>query len=371
MNDLLSLTLSAEGIAGHPMQLVAYGGFFTLIAIFLALDLGVFHRHAHVVSFKEATMWTSIWVTCSMLFSVGVYFLYEHHVFGLGLDVPVLGKPGVTETVSGATAFKQYITGYIIEESLSLDNVFVIAVVFNSLRIPPQFQHRVLFWGILGAIVFRGLMIFIGAALVARFAWISYVFGAILIFTALKMALTRSDAHDPAASSVVKFVKRFVPLTDQFNGQKFFIHIDGRKFATPLLLALVLVEFTDVLFAIDSIPAIFAITADPFIVLTSNIFAILGLRSLYFCLAAAVNVFKFLKPALVIVLLFVGVKMMLVHTTWKISTEVSLGVVLGTLATGVLASLLIRKEEKIIEQEHAEESRKSAVIDRSLQADED
>ncbi len=340
-------TLATAGtVEHHPMQLLAYGGFLALIAIFLALDLGIFHRHAHVVSLREATTWTAIWVTCALIFSAGVYFLYQNHVFGLGLDVPVLGKPGVTETVTGAEAIKQFLTGYIIEESLSLDNVFVIAVVFTSLRIPAQFQHRVLFWGILGAIVFRGLMIFLGAALVARFAWISYVFGAVLLFTAIKMALTREESQDPAAGFIVRTVKRFVPLSDTIEGQRFFTRIDGKRYATPLLLALVLVEFTDVLFAVDSIPAIFAITADPFLVLTSNIFAILGLRSLYFCLAAAMSAFRYLKPALVLVLMFVAVKMLLVHTEWKISTEVALGVVLGTLATGVLTSLLVPQSSK-------------------------
>lgn len=337
------------GFDQHPSLLWAYAGFLALIAVFLALDLGVFHRHAHVVSFKEAAVWTTVWITCALLFNVGVYFLYTHHVFDLGLDVPVLGRPGVTETLDGARAAKLFFTGYVIEKSLSLDNVFVIAVVFASLGIPREYQHRVLFWGILGAIVFRAIMIFVGAALVARFAWISYLFGAILIGTAIKMALVRSDAHDPSTSVVVRLFKKFFPLSDRVDGQRFFTHENGKRFATPLLLALVLVEFTDVLFAIDSIPAIFAITADPFLVLTSNIFAILGLRALYFCLAAAITSFRYLKPALVVVLLFVGVKMMLVHTAWKIPTDVSLGVILGTLAVGVAASLLLRRDEKAAE----------------------
>ena len=340
----LATAPAAAGLSEHPTMLMAYGIFFAMIAVFLALDLGVFHRHAHVVSFREASMWTAVWVTTSFIFSVVVYFLYANHVFELGLDVPVLGKPGVLETVSGGEAIKQYLTGYIIELSLSLDNVFVIAVVFTSLRIPAPFQHRVLFWGILGAILCRGVMIFIGAALVARFAWISYVFGGILLITAVKMAFTKGGEQDPAAGTIVRLVRRFVPLTDQFDGQRFFTRIDGRRLATPLLLALVMVEFTDVLFAVDSIPAIFAITADPFIVLTSNIFAILGLRSLYFCLAAAMSTFQYLKPALVLVLVFVALKMMLVHTEWKIPTEWALAVVLGILATGILTSVLVKRD---------------------------
>jgi tellurite resistance protein TerC len=331
-------------LAEHPIQLVAYGLFLALVLIFLALDLGVFHRKAHVVSLKEASIWTSVWITCALLFNVGVYFLYQNHTFDLGLDVPVLGKPGVTETLDGAMAAKQFFTGYVIEKSLSLDNVFVIAVVFTSLGIPGVYQHRVLFWGILGALVFRAVMIFLGAALVARFAWVSYLFAAILILTAIKMALVKADAHDPSTSVVVRFVKRFIPLTHAFDGQRFFTRMNGVRYATPLFLALVLVEFTDVLFAIDSIPAIFAITSDPFLVLTSNIFAILGLRSLYFCLAAAITSFRYLKPALIAVLFFVGIKMALVHTPFKIPTDVSLGVILGTLAVGVIASLLLRKE---------------------------
>lgn len=332
-------------LAEHPIQLVAYGIFLAMVVVFLALDLGVFHRKAHVVSFKEATIWTSIWITCALLFNVGVYFLYQNHVFDLGLDVPVLGKPGVTETLAGAEAAKQFFTGYVIEKSLSLDNVFVIAVIFTSLGIPGIYQHRVLFWGILGALVFRAIMIFLGAALVARFAWVSYLFAAILILTAIKMALVKADAHDPSTSVVVRFVRKFIPLTPTFDGQRFFTTINGVRYATPLLLALVLVEFTDVLFAVDSIPAIFAITSDPFLVLTSNIFAILGLRSLYFCLAAAITSFRYLKPALIAVLFFVGIKMALVHTPYKIPTDVSLGVILGTLAVGVIASLLLRKDD--------------------------
>lgn len=330
--------------ADHPAKLIAYAIFAAIVLCFLALDLGVFHRKAHVVSFKEASIWTGVWVTCALLFNVGVYFLYQNHVFDLGLDVPVLGRPGVTETLDGVAAAKQFFTGYVIEKSLSLDNVFVIAVIFTSLGIPAMYQHRVLFWGILGALVFRAVMIFLGAALVARFAWVSYLFAAILILTAVKMALVKADAHDPSTSVVVRFVRKFIPLTPTFDGQRFFTTIDGARVATPLLLALLLVEFTDVLFAVDSIPAIFAITADPFLVLTSNIFAILGLRSLYFCLAAAITSFRYLKPALIAVLFFVGIKMALVHTPFKIPTDVSLGVILGTLAVGVIASLLLRKD---------------------------
>lgn len=337
---LFLFALAGAAPAAGGLKPLLYGAFVLLVVGFLVLDLGVFHRKAHVVSAREAIGWTLVWVAASLAFNVGVYFLYEHHVFGLGLNVPVLGDPGATQTLDGWAAAKQYFAGYVVEKSLAMDNVFVIALIFASLAIPAIHQHRVLFWGILGALAMRAAMIFVGAELVARFSWIVYVFGGFLILTAVKMAVIEGHAADPAASPVVRLTGRIVPLTHRFNGQRFFARIDGRLYATPLLLALVLVEFTDLIFAIDSIPAIFAITADPFIVFTSNIFAILGLRSLYFCLAAAIDHFRYLKPALVLVLLFVGVKMCLVHTPLKIPTDVSLLVILGLLGAGVAASLL-------------------------------
>lgn len=335
MIELLAVVQDPAGL-----KWIAYAGFIALIVVFLALDLGVFHRHAHTVSMREALGWTTVWIGVALAFNVGVYFLYHHHVFGLGLGVPVLGSPGETQVYTGLEAAKVFLTGYVVEKSLAMDNVFVIAVIFSTLGIPGKYQHRVLFWGILGAIVMRGLMIYIGAGLVERFSWIIYVFGGFLILTAIKMALIRGHT-DPSGSAVVRLVRRFVPMTDQLDGQRFVTRIDGRRVATPLLLALVLVEFTDLIFAIDSIPAIFAITADPFIVFTSNILAILGLRSLYFCLAAMIDKFRFLKPALIAVLLFIGVKMCLIKTAWKIPTDLSVYIVLGMLAAGVAVSLLV------------------------------
>ena len=325
----------------HGSVLWAYGIFGLFILFGMTLDLGVFHRKAHVVSAKEAMGWTAFWVSSALLFGIVVYFMYENHWLGLGLEVPVLGKPGETATVTGFEAARNYVLGYIVEQSLSIDNVFVISLLFTSLGIPAIYQHRVLFWGILGAIFMRGVMIVIGASLVQNFAWITYVFGGFLILTAGKMALDRGHDSDPTKSPVVRLFTRFLPVTDQFDGQKFLIRIDGRLFATPLLLALVLVEFTDLIFAVDSIPAIFSITADPFIVFTSNIFAIVGLRSLYFCVAALIRAFRFLKPALIVILAFIGVKMCLVHTAWKIKPEVSFVVVLGVLAVGIGASLVL------------------------------
>lgn len=332
---------AAPQAVGEQYRVFAYAGFIAIILIILLLDLGVFHRKAHVVTAREAIRWTAVWVSCALLFNVAVYFLYENHIFGLGLNVPVLGRPGETMTVSGWEAAKLYLTGYLIEESLSMDNVFVIAVILGSLGIPAMYQHRVLFWGIMGAVVMRGLMIFIGVTLIAHFAWISYVFGAILILTAIKMATMGEGETDPSKSIVFRAIKRVMPVTNEFEGQRFFKTINGVRHATPLLVALILVEFTDLIFAVDSIPAIFAITADPFIVFTSNIFAILGLRSLYFCLAAMIRHFRYVKPALIVVLLFIGVKMCLVHTPYKIPTDISVWVVLGMLAVGVTASLLL------------------------------
>ena len=322
-----------------------YAGFVAIVLGLIALDLGVFHRKARVIGMREALGWTSVWVTLALLFSVAVYFMYDARFLGLGLDVPVLGRPGETETLRAIDAFKLFLTGYVVEESLSLDNVFVIAMVFAALRIPPAYQHRVLFWGIIGALVLRGTMIFAGYELVRRVSWITYVFGGFLVFTALKMATVREEASDPEKGLAMRLAPRILPVSPRLDGQKLTTIIDGRRHATPLFVALVLVELTDVVFALDSIPAIFAITADPFLVFSSNVFAILGLRSLYFCLAAAMTSLRYLKPALVLVLLFIGVKMCLVHTPLKVPTDVALLVVLGLLGGGVVASLIARRRE--------------------------
>ena len=318
----------------------AYALFVLLILAMLALDLGVFHRKVHAPSFREAAAWTMVWVGVAAMFNVAVYFLYKHHALGLGLDVPVLGAPDQLQTVDGATAAKTFLGAYLLEKSLSMDNVFVIAVIFGSLGIPAMYQHRVLFWGIVGALAMRGAMIALGSALVSNLAWTTYLFGGVLIVTAVKMCFARTDTVNPEVSLVVRVLKRLVPLSDRIDGQRFFTRIDGRRCATPLLVALALVEFTDLIFAVDSIPAVFALTSDPFIVFTSNIMAILGLRSLYFCLATMVTRMRFLKPALIIVLLFAGAKMCLVHTPFKVPMDVSLLVVLGVLMAGALGSLL-------------------------------
>ncbi len=340
------VSLSVPGLTGGSGLIWLYAGFVGLVLLFLALDLGVFHRSAHVVSVKEAAIWSSIWTTCALSFTVFVYFGYDAHWLGLGLDVPVVGNPGETVTLDGLLAAKQYLAGYVIEWSLSVDNLFVIALIFSYFSVPAQYQHRVLFWGILGALVMRGAMIALGAVLIQRFGWITYVFGGFLVLTAIKMAFAGSDGVHPDRNIVVRAVRRLWPISSHYDGQKFFTRIPGpggalRRAATPLMLALIVVEVTDLVFAVDSVPAIFAITGDPFIVFTSNVFAILGLRSLYFLLANMLGKFRYLKPALVLILLFVGVKMLLVHSELKINTGASLAIVVGLLGAGVAASLLI------------------------------
>ncbi len=319
-------------------------GFLALVFLFLALDLGVFNRHAHVISVKEALRWTGIWIAVSLIFNVVVYFMYEHHWMGIGKTVG--------HELDGMDAAIKFFTGYVVEKSLSMDNIFVIAIIFAHFKVPPQFQHRVLFWGILGALIMRGGMIAIGTAMIKNFSWMIYVFGGLLLVTAVRM-LTAGDAEpDPANNWLTRFAKKFYPVADDFDGQKFFTKIPVppkpgepaggepkmQTAMTRLMLVLLIVESTDVLFAVDSIPAIFAITDDPFIVFTSNVFAILGLRSLYFALAGMMGKFKYLKPSLVFILAFVGVKMIISHH-YPLPTLVSLSVILGILTVGVVASI--------------------------------
>lgn len=305
--------------------------FLAIVLTLLALDLGVFHRRTHVITIPEAASWTAFWVVLSLIFNVGVYFLYEHHVLGIGTDI---GHPS-----TGGQAALQFFTGYVIEKSLSLDNIFVIALIFSYFGVRAEYQHRVLFWGILGALVMRGVMIAAGAALIYRFSWITYAFGVLLIVTAVKMFVTPHENLAPDKNPIVRLARRWFPVGADSEGPRFFMRIGGRRAITPLFLVLLVVESSDVLFAVDSIPAIFAITHDPFLVFTSNVFAILGLRSLYFVLAGVLDKFRYLKPSLVILLAFVGVKMLLAHH-YPIPTVISLGIICGILVVGVLASVL-------------------------------
>ncbi len=291
-------------------------GFSLFVLAMLALDLGVFHRKAHVVSFKEAISWTATWVSLALLFNLGIWYF------------------------SGSQKALEFLTGYVIEQSLSMDNVFVFALLFSYFAVPAIYQHKVLFWGIIGALIMRALMIVAGTALITRFTWIIYIFGGFLVLTGIKMLVKKSEEIHPERNPVVRWFKRLMPVTQDYRGDKFFVRDNGILHATPLFVVLLLIEFSDLIFAVDSIPAIFAVTQDPFIVYTSNVFAILGLRSLYFAIAGAMDKFHHLKTGLGIVLTFVGVKMLLAHTAYKVDTAVSLGVIVLVLAGSILFSLL-------------------------------
>ena len=299
----------------EPTSFWLWAGFNLFVLAMLAIDLGVFHRQAHAVTLREAGVWSAVWIGLALLFNLGVW--------------KYLGpQPGV-----------EFLTGYLIEKSLSIDNVFVIALLFAYFKVPDAYQHRVLFWGILGALVMRAAFILAGAALLERFHWIIYLFGAFLVLTGIKMAFAPEQGIEPEKNPIVRLVRRLMPVTADFRGPAFFVREGGRRAATPLFLVLVMVEFTDLVFAVDSIPAIFAVTRDPFLVYTSNVFAILGLRSLYFLLAGVMHKFEYLKLGLAAILVFVGAKMALVDWV-KIPAGISLSVIAAILAVAVGASLL-------------------------------
>jgi tellurite resistance protein TerC len=304
-------------------------GFIVCVLVFIALDLGLFRKGAHVVSFREALAWSALWFALAMLFG--------------GLMAYWRGHEEATE----------FVTGYLIELSLSLDNILVIALIFAAFRVPPEFQHRVLAWGILGALAMRGVMIAIGAELIENFAWLLYVFGAFLVFTGVKMFFEKKGEAHPENNPVLRLVKKFFPVTADFEGQNFFSHLNGKFALTPLALVLVLVETTDLIFAVDSVPAVFSVTRKAFIVFTSNVFAILGLRSLYFLLAGAIGMFRYLKAGLSVVLVFVGAKMLLDphdrEPKWfqfEISTVISLLVIAVILSTSITLSVAVARREK-------------------------
>ena len=314
--------------------------FIALIIVFLALDLGVFNKNEHVIKTKEAAIWTTVWVSVAMAFSGVIFWLFSQ---------------GLVENPTNLTpnnAVLKYVTGYLIELSLSIDNVFVIAVIFSAFKIPALYQHRVLFWGILGAIVFRGLMILFGVALITKFEWIIYVFGVFLLWTAFKMLKGDDENFKPKDSWIFKQIGKVYPITSDFHGHDFFVRLKGLRAATPLFVALVVIELTDVLFALDSIPAILAITADPFIVFSSNILAILGLRSMYFLISRMLEKFRYINYSLVVILAFVGLKMLFSHQV-ELPEWLSLAVISVALLSGIAASLLIpEKKKKGIEPEN-------------------
>ncbi len=312
--------------------------FVALILVFLALDLGVFNRTPHIISTKEASVWTGIWVTVSFLFSGVIYWLYSGNIIDN------------VDNLTATDAVIKYITGYLIEISLSVDNIFVIAVIFASFKIPLKYQHRVLFWGILGAIVFRALMIFFGVILINKFSFTTYVFGAFLLFTAYKMMFSKEEKFQPKKSFIYRQVRKIIPITSHMQEEHFFIKLKHITAATPLFMALIVIEFTDILFAIDSVPAILAITSDPFLVFSSNIFAILGLRSMYFFLSNMLVKFYYLKYSLIAILSFVGVKLILMHY-YKFPEWLSLSFIALSLLIGILVSLKLTKDLDISEIE--------------------
>ncbi len=302
--------------------------FIGLVLSLLLLDLGVFHRKAHIIEMREAGLWVTFWVSLSLLFGIFLWYIAGHEA---GL---------------------QYFTGYLIELSLSADNMFVFVLIFTAFAVPAQYQHRVLYYGILGALLMRGAMILGGAWLIKEFHWVLYLFGAFLVFTGIRMLVEREEREVDVENNIaIRIVSRFAPIVPRYVEQRFFVRIDGKRYATPLIVVLVLVELTDLMFAIDSIPAIFAVTRDPFIVFSSNVFAILGLRSMYFLLAGLVRRLAYLRYGLAFILSYIGVKM-LIQDFYKIPTAVSLGIVIATLAISVIVSLLLA--ERRLVRHHAE-----------------
>ncbi len=302
-------------------QALLWIGFNIFVLAMLILDLGVFHRKAHVVKIKEALLWSAVWIALALMFNLGIYFW------------------------RGEEVALEFLTGYLIEKSLSVDNIFVFVMVFSYFRVPALYQHKVLFWGILGALIMRAIFIAAGISLIQNFHWVIYIFGSLLILTGIKMAVQKDKEIHPEKNPLVNLFRRFMPISGRSEGGKFFVKQNNRLFATPLFVVLLVVETTDLIFAVDSIPAILAVTLDPFIVYTSNVFAILGLRALYFALAGIMNLFHYLNYGLAGILIFVGVKM-LIADFYKFPIVVALGVIAGILAISIIASLLRpRKEE--------------------------
>lgn len=320
-------------------------GFVGLVLGFLALDLGVFHRHAHEVRMREALTWTGVWISASLLFGGALYLWWDQI------------QPQSTYT--NAQAAMAFLAGYLVEWSLSVDNIFVFLVVFTYFRVPPMYQHRVLFWGIIGALLFRAIFIALGAVVLSAFVWTMVIFGLLLIATGVKMLLAHGKTVDPSQNPIVRWFRRIMPTTDEYHGQRFFVRKDGVLLATPLFVALLVVEFSDIMFAVDSVPAIFAITQNPFIVFTSNVFAIMGLRALFFAVSGLMQLFRFLHYGLAAILMFVGVKMLYGYAQKEIVPDWphfpvgwSLAIIVTILAGTILASVIFRdrsSEEEALE----------------------
>ena len=343
-------------------EILFFGGFLVIVTLMLVLDLGVFHKKDHVISFKEATAWTCVWISLALVFAVVIYFCAEwvHGITTMEQLEAINIKHGHNLALDASLGFEanmdmyrntmtlEYLTGYLLEKALSIDNIFVMIMIFVSFGIDQKYYHRVLFWGIIGAIVLRFVFIFASAALIQEFSWILGVFGAILIISGIKMFFDKNDEKiDTEKHPMVRFCSKHFRLNPQGHGHDFFCRIDGKRYITPLFVVLLVIEFSDVIFAVDSIPAVFSVTQDPFIVFFSNIFAILGLRSLFFMLSNVMNMFWTLKYGLGILLTFIGVKMLL-HTCWhiEIGTGMSLLVIAGILVLSIVVSLIFPKKEK-------------------------
>lgn len=317
---------------------IVWFAFIALVIVLMAVDLGVFNKKAHIPSAKESLYMTFGWVSLALLFNVFIYYAYENHWWNLGNDP--------FEPMGGSEAALKFFTGYLLEESLSIDNLFVMALVFAQFRVPKKYQHRILFWGILGVLVFRGLLIGVGVALVHNFTWLFYIFGLLLIYSAFKMLRHHDgEEQDVDKRTVVKLIRKFYPVSTRYDEGHFFTIENGRRAVTPMFVALMVIETTDILFAFDSVPAVFSITTDPFLVFSSNIFAILGLRSLYFVLANVLDRFKYLQYSLIAILFFIGAKMMLIPLKVHIPIGLSLGVIGLFLLVGVVVSLRHKTEE--------------------------
>lgn len=317
-----------------------YAGFTVFVLAMLLLDLGVFHRKSHAVSLKESILWSSAWISLALLFNIALYF-YARHI--LPLDSRLQNIPGFDAAIVAKQVGLEFLTGFVIEKSLAIDNIFVFAVVFSYFSVPAKYQHRVLFFGILGALVFRAGFIALGASLL-QYHWVVYIAGAFLILTGVKILYSPEKIPDPGANPLIKLVKKIWPISHEIHGQHFFVRKNGVLYATPLLLALVFIEFSDIIFSIDSVPAIFAVTKEPLLVFSSNIFAILGLRSLYFLLAGVIDKFRFLKLGLGLILIFVGLKMTWLNEMFggKFPASLSLGIIGLILFGSILASLMIK-----------------------------
>ncbi len=318
-----------------------YLGFILFVIVLLAIDLGVFHRSAHEVSFKESLIWTGIWIGLALIFN---YLFYQYALWKLPLDERLMSIEGFNPSVAASQSALEFLTGYVIEKSLSIDNIFVFVIIFNYFAIPLKYQHRVLFFGIIGALIFRIIFIAMGSLLI-QYHFVVIIFGLFLIYTGYKILFAPEKKIDPDKNPLIKIFKKFFPVTHEFNGQKFFVRKNKILYATPLMVALLIIEFSDIVFAVDSVPAIFAVTKEPLIVFTSNVFAILGLRAMYFMLAGIVNKFRYLKYGLGIVLIFVGLKMTILNELFggKFPIVWSLVFIITVIVSSILISLFKKK----------------------------